>query len=140
MREVKFRIYDRLEQRYLTTNELYSYNISPIDGHVLFIDGHDVDARYIKQQYIGLKDKTGKEICEGDIISHLYLDRPDELDRELEIVRYDNVRAMFTGCHAYSPIKTGTCSVLDHTHEILLFDKIKVIGNIYENPELLEAK
>lgn len=69
-------------------------------------------------QYTGLKDRNGKEIYEGDII--LFNNFGDTLDK----VVYS------PGCFHTS----GGGYLLDEIREI------EVIGNIYENPELLEEK
>jgi len=87
------------------------------------------DRRDEVQQYIGLEDKAGTPIFEGDIVS-------TDLSRPFLIVEFRNGAFMFQ-CHhngqdyydhiepAWENLKTKT-----KYHE--------VIGNIYDNPELLE--
>ena len=76
-------------------------------------------------QYIGLKDKNKKEIFEGDIIK--YFDEPP-----LGIVYYnDSLGAfMIDWKFEYEPNYFNDCDI----------DQIEVIGNIYDNPELLEVE
>ena len=83
----------------------------------------------VYMQYTGLKDKDGKEIYEGDII--------EEGDIITEIVFKDLawkeklIYSPHNHLNSYFPLSQNTT-------RISLFGK--VIGNIYENPELLEDK
>lgn len=72
------------------------------------------------QQYTGLKDKNNKEIYEGDIIKTIY--HTLDCDPKLLVVGWDVTDAMFTPETEIRNIK---------------FIK-EVIGNIFENPELLK--
>lgn len=77
----------------------------------------DVDYKTISA-YTGLTDKNGKKIFEGDIIK-------DCLD-EIGIIEYKPKRAAFV-------VKNWEDGYILWTQ-----DNIEVIGNIFENPELLE--
>ena len=88
-------------------------------------DWYDKD-RFKLMQYTGLKDKNGKEIYEGDIFA---TDNNHNFTVIYEDTRFIGVDGDRDGkgyvCCVDSCYKDGSSS-------------IEVIGNIYENPELLE--
>ena len=84
-------------------------------------------------QSTGLKDKNGKEIFEGDIINCGYLfngspfDELDEYEEEKGVVKFVN-------CGFNIKFKNDTNLFIDIMESC---EDIEVIGNIYENKELL---
>lgn len=81
-------------------------------------------------QSIGLFDKNGKEVFENDVIR--------DSDGFEGIVQYDESYGMYG--IAYLPIESNG---IDMTFEELkdkYRNKFEVVGNIYENPELLEGE
>lgn len=112
-REIKFRAYD-----YDTKKMYHDINITFTTwGKILVeLDFGDPSLDYCLpnctiSQYTGLKDKNGKEIYEGDII---------------KIFSHHNLLAQVTIPGIYELLWTGESTV------------IEIIGNIYENPELLD--
>lgn len=68
-------------------------------------------------QYTGLKDKNGKEIYEGDILRYTFADRT-----KIDAIVYRLNMFTYKGAIRWD------------------LDLDEVIGNIYDNPELLEVK
>jgi uncharacterized phage protein (TIGR01671 family) len=121
-REIKFRAWHKKTERFQSGFHLTS------DGKINFaclVDNED----YILSQFTGLKDKNGKEIFENDII---VLSHPCWSVKC--IVKYDNQLACYV-LESFEKIDKGVRKSFLHIYQEDL--NYKVIGNIYQNPELL---
>jgi uncharacterized phage protein (TIGR01671 family) len=95
--------------------------------------------------YTGIKDKNGKEICEGDIVI------ADDGGENFFPEKYNEAKDIYEPCGKYVVSwlgdmagfylfeqKEGRIEPIQIEWNPFTFDaKFEVIGNIYENPELL---
>lgn len=147
-REIKFRAWDELEKRMWTLDDAgedsgddsiqyFSENGSLEFGRLEYYDtGLGINSHFEKfplMQYTGLKDKNGKEIYEGDI------------------VEYNDFNSLRTGGHTEDKIIVGkvvfSCGMWmveakncghDLYEGLVNDEELEIIGNIYDNPGILE--
>lgn len=129
MREIKFRVWDTFYEEMLYCNDKHDLVIG-LDGKILSpiltMKGkptgslYDYKDNFILMQCTGLKDKNGKEIYEEDILRDVYLSPNIKHIKNPIIVKWDMWR-LFD----------------DLQSEVNTYE---VVGNLYENPELLKEK
>lgn len=128
-----------VEHKIITSNGMISsYNI-------LYQDENDWGSfNEIKQcsieketigQFTGLTDKNGKKIFEGDIIH--YVDKLFKIDKNVPVY-FNNASFQLKG------LTKNPEDPDDEAYDCYLFDNdeehYEVIGNIWDNPELLEVE
>ena len=90
-------------------------------------------------QYTGLTDKNGKKIFEGDIVRTHYANAPKAVF--VETVVFDGGKFCATstneGCKTTAALWDGVPRLA--IDKSVYMDEVEVIGNIYDNPELLEV-
>ena len=137
MREIKFRAWDRENKEMLDVQELDyqgSYSGQPMVRTTMYNDYFDTEDM-ILMQYTGLKDKNGKEIYEGDIVQF----KGNYKDKRKLVVFWDSMKSGFF----ITPIHCYKYRVKEKTYlraEFINAKNKEIIGNIYENPELLEEE
>lgn len=136
MREIKFRAWDKSENRFLKSwvfNQLLKQTQTP-DSTELTIDIPDW---IVLLQSTGLHDKNGKEIFEGDIL-RWWVKSTNSFADELLVVKWGSV-----GWVLKSPL-FKSFGVLPENAECNEINTIgylvssEILGNIHENPELLK--
>ena len=134
-RELKFRAY----------SEQDAIMYQPLSLQAIAQLGHDFSDNIKLMQYTGLKDKNDVEIYEGDVLIALEPDEDSCMGREFEykgVISYGNTLKI---SHYTPEYPTSFCLISKsfYKEQSLLWDRrwiYEVIGNIYENPELLEEK
>jgi len=128
MREIKFRAWHESKngQVMLQVGDKQG-TTHPLDCCFYAMQGQPVTL----MQYTGLKDKNGKEIFEGDILCHW-----DNLHTHKGAGVVEYYGAGFYLNQSIIAKKSTALKLLGSCYVPL--DKSVVIGNIYENPELLE--
>ena len=137
MREIKFRCWDKKEKTMKGIKEIqFMADPEPyvIMTPTMIGESYKPLSDIILMQYTGLKDKNGKEIYEGDIV------KPIPLSSWMSQLYQVVFRGMAFGLQGLK--KYPHNDALEYTFDTRTNPNIKeidleVIGNIYENPELL---
>lgn len=114
MREIKFRAWDKFKKEWI------DFSREPLNCYGKGQNGFnlvtDENIDWVWMQYTGLKDIDGKEIYEGDVVGH-YVAEEIGGPRTFESFRSEII---------WWP-------------DMVDVSRARVIGNIYENPELLKG-
>jgi len=135
MREIKFRGWDE-------KNKEMVYNINLLFSNRLNDCFEEYEECGLKiMQYTGLKDKNGVEIYEGDILlNKSIITQPDgklttKIIGDIQIL---NGMTYLIG-KTWQDVDGENIRIREYKALMLSPEIFKIIGNIYENPELLEG-
>ena len=126
-REIKFRAWDKATKRIIAEGFHVIGEVTMFGMIEMYLSEHQCGKSsslqrmndVVLMQYTGLKDRNGKEIYEGDVMTHPEFKK----GAILEVCWRDG----------YYALSDWDCVRTD-------FGKGEVIGNIYENPKLVEEK
>jgi uncharacterized phage protein (TIGR01671 family) len=147
MLNIKFRAWDRNKKMmekvvciqmlspYLYTNVIVEFKERGRvinDNHL--IGGTDGCDTAILMQYVGLKDRNGKEIYEGDILKGINAYKNSDHKPFKVVVTYEDGSFVMHYVDPDMPNSLGEYNHMDSWSDYVVFE---VVGNRYENPDLL---
>lgn len=122
-RELKFRAWNK------DYSEMSYFELHETDRGY-FIEGQTDITKLPTMQFIGLKDKNGAEVYEGDVI---------ELDSTIIGGKAIRGKVIWNNDTTMSRLEWGVWTKKGY-YPTDFMGYLEVIGNIYENPELLNTK
>lgn len=133
MRAIKFRVFTKVQFSYQINRFIYSDEFNTYDDYKLclaaffsYLADQEIECFHELQQYTGLKDQNNDDIYEGDIVKFIYYS--NDLENDIGKVEFRE------GLFGYLEDEDNEFTVLSSWAK----ESMEIIGNIYQNPELLE--
>ncbi len=142
MREIKFRVWDSIDKKFYFSNRILAcdgklfalevYEDEPCSYSISKVEGEEINL------WIGMNDKNGKEIYEKDIVRII---RQNILGKTeiIGVVKYNKSVLGYKIYNCFITKPDGKKGRWFSTYYFDISDEIEVVGNIYENPYLLES-
>ena len=102
----------------------------PLITHAETGTSYEVDPATIGQ-YVGMTDKNGKRIFEGDVVAQLWYDFDEPADDS-----FGEVVFSVADC-SFSVLDLNKNEIMSMGHGCAYHYEVEVIGNIHDNPELI---
>ena len=138
MRELKFRIWDNKNKKFLPESHFAILGsgkvIVTLSGYYEHFTNKTQDD-YVVQQYTGLKDKNDKGVYEGDIVKTIYVNDPVN---DIGNIIYHVETGAYRIKTSKNLLPIVTYRFIEDKPQGLLQVADEIIGNIFENPELLK--
>ncbi len=136
MREIKYKTWDRIDKSWVKAKDLSdptTLKVRSTEDGFRFLNKSESDFDFV--QFTGLHDKNGKEIHEGDVVR---IEFSSYVPNKDHVVEYNTESASFIGRMIEKKEHSGYHQ--DREYDFFSHTNCEVIGNIYENPELLNKQ
>ena len=121
MREIKFRTWDKKDKLWVAGWSIGQAGVQTETSNKVFM------------QYTGLQDKNGKEIFEGDVIPIVIENLGESIKTVNGVVKFERGQWNIEYLHPFEKEM-----YIANLYRLLERKEKEILGNIYENPELLK--